>query len=200
MSRARATSRWGVGKSDLLKDPERLRAGLEETIEEERKGLRGDPERETKAWLEKLAETDRKRSGFQDMAVEGLITFDELRAKLAALEETRETAQRELEAFDKRREKIEELEHDRDALLESYASLVPEALDALTPEERHRIYKMLRLNVIMYADGLVEIAGAFTGLLEANRSNSVKTESTSSSTATSRTSRCRAPGPTSAWR
>jgi site-specific DNA recombinase len=147
--------------SNLLKDPERLRAGLEETIEEERKGLRGDPERETKVWLEKLAETDRKRSGFQDMAAEGLITFDELRAKLATLEETRKTAQREVEVLDKRREKIEELEHDCDALLESYASLVPEVLDALTPEERHRVYKMLRLRVILRPDAPVEVSGSF---------------------------------------
>ena len=148
--------------SDLLKDPERLRAGLEETIEEERRGLRGDPERDTKVWLEKLAETDHKRSGFQDMAAEGLITFDELRAKLAVLEETRETAQRELEALDNRREKIEELEHDRDALLESYVSLVPEALNALTSEERHRIYKMLRLRVILRPDAPLEVSGSFS--------------------------------------
>ena len=148
--------------SDLLKDPERLRAGLEETIEEERKGVRGDPEKETKVWLEKLAETDHKRSGYQDMPAEGLIIFDELRVKLAVLEETRETAQRELEALDNRREKIEELEHDRDAVLESYVALVPESLDALTPEERHRIYKMLRLRVILRPDAPLEVSGSFS--------------------------------------
>jgi hypothetical protein len=42
--------------------------------------------------------------------------------------------------------------------------MVPEALDDLTSEERHRVYKMMRLNVIMYADGLVEVTGAFGGL------------------------------------
>jgi hypothetical protein len=46
-----------------------------------------------------------------------------------------------------RRERIEHLEQDANALLEHYASMVPEALDVLTPEERHRIYKMMRLNV-----------------------------------------------------
>ena len=40
--------------SSLLKDPERLRAGLENLIDQERAGMRGDPERETSAWLEKL--------------------------------------------------------------------------------------------------------------------------------------------------
>ena len=38
-----------------------------------------DPEREAKAWLEKLAEVDRKRARYQEMAVEELITLDELR-------------------------------------------------------------------------------------------------------------------------
>src|SRR5215216_5446334 len=66
--------------------------------------------------------------------------------------------------------------------------MVPEALNILAPEERHRIYKMLRLNAIMYADGVVEIAGTFTGLLDVKPSNSVKTGSTSSSTVTSPTS------------
>ena len=82
------TQVWKV-VSGIFGDPDRLRADLEKMIELECEGLRGDPDREAKAWLEKLAEIDRKRSGFQDMAAEGLITFDELRAKLAALDETR---------------------------------------------------------------------------------------------------------------
>jgi hypothetical protein len=72
--------------------------------------------------------------------------------------------------------------------------VVPEALDELTSEERHRVYKMMRLNVVMYADGLVEVTGAFGGLLDTSGVVSVKTESTSSSTVTSRTSPRRGSG------
>jgi hypothetical protein len=54
--------------SGLLKDPERLRAGLDEMIEQERQGARGDPEAETRLWLDKLAEVDRKRARYQEMA------------------------------------------------------------------------------------------------------------------------------------
>jgi cytosine/adenosine deaminase-related metal-dependent hydrolase len=43
---------------------------------------------------------------------------DELRAKLAALEETRETAERELDALRRRTERLEGLERDRDGLIE----------------------------------------------------------------------------------
>jgi hypothetical protein len=93
------------------------------------------------------------------------------------------------------------LEQDANALLEHYASMILEALDGLTPEERHRVYKMMRLKVTMYADGLAEVAGAFDGLLDTQGVVSVKKESTSSSTATNRTSPLPAPGFTSStWR
>jgi hypothetical protein len=184
---------WGF-VSHLLKTPDLLQAGLERLIEEERRGARGNPNREAEAWAKALLEVERKRSAYQDQQAEGLITLDELRTKLAALEEARTVARRELDALKERRERIEHLEQDANVLLEHYASMVPEALDDLTSEERHRVYKMMRLNVVMYADGLVEVAGALGGLLDTSRVVSVKGESTSSSTATNLTSPRRGSG------
>jgi len=60
-------------------------------------------------------------------------------------------------------EHLAELEHDRDALLERYAGAVPEDLDALTSEERHQLYKILRLTVVSNADRSLDIAGALGG-------------------------------------
>jgi hypothetical protein len=68
-----------------------------------------------------------------------------------ALEETRTVAKRELEALKSRREEVEELERDRDILLESYAGMVPEGLEEFGPEERRWVYKLIRLNVF-FAD------------------------------------------------
>ena len=147
--------------SGLLKDPERLREGLERMIGEERKDIGGDPDREARVWLEKLAEADRKRSGFQDMAAEGLITFDELRAKLADLEEIREFARQELEALEGRQACLRDLERSADTLLEHYADMVPEALNKLVPEERNHIYKMLRLVVRVQPSAILEVNGTF---------------------------------------
>ena len=84
-----------------------------------------------------------------------------MRSKLAALEETRKTARRELKALSRRREKIEELERDKNALLESYVDMVPEGLDTLTLEERHRLYKMLRLRVVLGPGTPPEVSGTF---------------------------------------
>ena len=167
--------------SGLLRDPERLRIGLEEMIERERAGSRGDPEREIAFWLEKAAEADRKRSGFQDMAAEGLITLDELRAKLAGLVETRKAAEAEMEHLRGRLERVEALERDRDALLDGYAALMPEDLQELGPEERRQIYAMLRLRVVVDINGDM----AMTGIIRTEKTL-CKTRPTRPSTTSSR--------------
>jgi site-specific DNA recombinase len=149
---------WRV-VSDLMRDPEQLRADLERMLEQERQSMRGYPEKEAETWLHKLSEADRKRSGFQDLAAEGLITIVELRGKLAELEETRQTAEKELEKLKQHQRYLEELERDKDAVLEAYAQMAPQALDALTAEERHQLYKMLRVRVTACADGPLEITG-----------------------------------------
>lgn len=143
----------------LLKDPERLRWGLASLVEEEHKGLKGDPSREAKIWTEKIAESGRKRCRFQEMVAEGLMTLDELRAKLHSLEEGRGVAERELELLQRRWYRIAELQCEADTIMAHYAGMVPEALENLTPQERHHVYKMLRLEALSYPDGILEITG-----------------------------------------
>jgi site-specific DNA recombinase len=145
--------------SGILKGPERLRTGLDRMIEEERDSTHGDPDTQSERWLEEIAEAGRRRARYQEMAAEGLIDFDELRACLAALEETRETAEAELHALRRRTEHLAELERDRDSLLESYAGMVPEALDTLTPGERQQVYRMIGLEARLGLDGTLEITG-----------------------------------------
>ena len=59
---------------------------------EREKETRGDPEPEAKAWAVTLSEVERKRDRYQEIFAAGAMTLDELRSKLDALEETRETA------------------------------------------------------------------------------------------------------------
>jgi site-specific DNA recombinase len=153
------TAVWGF-VSELLKDPERLRAGLDEMIEQERAGAGPDPEQERQAWLGKLADADRRRGAYQDQQAAGLMTLDELRAKITALDEAREIARLELAALRTRQQRLEELEHDRDALMDRYAAMVPEALDQLTGEGRSTLYRMLRLQVVPTPGGFA-LSGAF---------------------------------------
>jgi hypothetical protein len=68
----------------LLTDPHRLRRGLDAMIEEKRRGLRGDPDREARLWLQRIADADRQRTRAQDLAIEGLLSPEELRSKLSS--------------------------------------------------------------------------------------------------------------------
>jgi hypothetical protein len=54
---------------------------------------------------------------------------------------------------------LELLEH---GLLAKYAGMMPDALDDLTPEERRRVYKMLRLNVLAYLDETLDVSVTLT--------------------------------------
>jgi Recombinase zinc beta ribbon domain len=150
--------------SGLLKDPERIRAGMEALIERERDAGIRRPDEEAATWAQKLEECDRLRSAYQDQQAVGLMTLEELGSKLKGLEEARRLAQAELAGVQARERRIEELERDRDALLKSWAGAVPEALDKLSGEERNKVYRMLRLEVTPSTDGF-DVMGALGGIL-----------------------------------
>src|SRR5215213_8924635 len=122
--------------SDLMKDPEQLRGDIDRMIELEKNGSHGDPKCEEKVWL------------------------DELGTALSEVEETRKSIERELRSVKSRLERVEQLERDRDALREDYFGIAPDALDSLTPEERHHFYKLVRLRVIIYPNCDLEISWA----------------------------------------
>jgi Recombinase zinc beta ribbon domain len=155
--------------SYLMKDPTELNKDLERMIELEKRGAHGNPERESKVWLDKLAEVDAERRGYLKLAARSSMTEAELDQALADLEETRATAESELAALHNRQEAIAKLERDKESLLEYYAAIAPEALDSLAPEERHQLYKMLRLDVVVRLDVNLEVSGVFgEGLLVSN--------------------------------
>ena len=128
-------------------------------IEQERRAAHGDPAIETERWLGQLSEASRKRIRYQEMAAEGLIDFEELRTRLYALEELRNTAERELYALRHHTERLERLERSRDNLLESYVGYVPKAIDTLGSEDRHRVYKIIVMKAYLTRDGSVELSG-----------------------------------------
>jgi hypothetical protein len=63
-------------------------------------------------------------------------------------------------------ERLEDLNRDRDALLERYANVTGEALDELSAEERNKLYKMLKLRVVLGDDGTPEVSGVLCEDLE----------------------------------
>jgi site-specific DNA recombinase len=159
---------------ELLLQPERLRAGLRRYAERERElAARRDPEQEAKAWLERIAAADRQRAKYQEMAAEELITFNELRERLEGLEEAKKTAHGELESISLHRQRLEELERSAEDLVRQYAAIVPESLDAISPEEKHQIYKTLKMRVLVNVEGTVTAETVLGEVTETDQ-NSVK--------------------------
>ena len=146
--------------SDLLADPDKVRAGMKALIEQERASGPGDSVKQAELWTQKFAECSRLRKAYQDQQAAGLMTLEELRERLEELESTRRLAQTELEVWAERRARVKELEEDRDTLLERMAETVPSALDALTGEERNNLYRMLSLEVTPSNEGY-EVSGTF---------------------------------------
>jgi len=146
--------------SDLMKDPEQLRGDIERMIELEKNGSYGEPQQEEKAWLDKLAEVNQMRRGYQEQAAKGYMTFDEFGAALSDLEETRKSVERELQIVRSRLEHVKQLERDKDALRDDYFGIAPEALGSLMPEERHDFYKLVRLRVVIYPNCDLEFSWA----------------------------------------
>lgn len=107
---------------------------------------------------DQIAGLDRKISRAQDLAIEGLISYDDLRERLVVMKRDKEAAARELE---KQKEHIEELKSHRRYLLDRYAEGLAWNFRYFPPDERHRIYKKLGLTVHVGPDGTLEIEGTF---------------------------------------
>ena len=139
--------------SGLLKDPDRIRAGIEKLIEQERDFGHENSEQEVELWTRQVAECARLRRAYQDQQAAGCMTLEELEEKLKELEDKRRIAEAGLETVRIREQREEELEADRDALLEYMAETVPEGLESLTGEERNEVYRMLKLEITPEPEG-----------------------------------------------
>ena len=131
---------------------------MELLIEEERTSQAQNPEHEAELWKTKGR---RLCPAAQRLPGPACCRADELgRARLQAqgFRQYLQDSGAELAALKDHRRRVQDLEQDRDALLESMAEMVPEALDSLTSEEKSRIYRMLRLEVTPTTEGTMSAA------------------------------------------
>ena len=174
-----------VGK--VLRDPRRLWAAFDALIQREREAMMGaDPERDERAWAQKLAELDATRARMQDLAVEGLLSADELRDRLARSEEQRKTAQKELEAARSRGKRIADLKRDRLGVFFYWQRLERAGIMGACGGKQHRLYKRMGLRLEINASGDLRATGnLLPGLSEEDEEDggALQTVSTSSLTA-----------------
>jgi hypothetical protein len=147
---------------DLIRRPEIMLEQIEREIES-REQAASSAARDAAMYQEQLRRIEQKRSGFQDMAAEGLITFAELRSKLDALQREGERSQEALEALTEPERVAKELS-EIPARVEDYIAELPQLIHE-DPERRSEylkdIYRKLSLSVIAHKDDTLTISGAF---------------------------------------
>ncbi|MBV9454143.1 MAG: zinc ribbon domain-containing protein [Rubrobacter sp.] len=137
--------------SEILTNPYRLTQGLEKMLESERQPApRGADEA---SWLKRIADINTKQERLLNLHLDGDVTTEQFRAKRAELEDARIAAKDQLEAARSRLMRLKDIKCSKEALISQYASLVPQGLAELSPEEKNRVYKMMCLRVFAYRDG-----------------------------------------------
>jgi site-specific DNA recombinase len=147
---------------DLIRRPEIMLEHVEREIETQKAEV-ADSAAHRAMWQEQLQKIERKRSGFQDMAAEGLLTFAELRTKLDALEREADRARKEFASLSEPQRAIQELEV-IPVTVEQYIAELPEIIRS-DPEHKSahlkEIYRKLNLEVVARKNGELIITGAF---------------------------------------
>ncbi len=147
----------------VLSDPDTIRRGLDALARRDAEETRKDPKLTVATLTEKLAENARLRRAYQDQQAAGLMTLEELAARLEELEANRNALEAELASLEHSRQKAEELERDRNAALVSLSATIPEALENLTGEEINTVYRKLRLR-LMPREGGYDATGILCSL------------------------------------
>jgi hypothetical protein len=147
-----------------------LRRGLNQMLAKEHSPSSLDAEKEEKQWTKKLSNIECQKDRLLDLYLDQGVEKERYEIKRLELERAAKTVQAELGRIRNRQSRIRQLERDRDALLETYTRMVPTHIDGLSPEERHRIYKMMNLSLLGHRDGSLEISWAYDGG-QSHRSN-----------------------------
>jgi site-specific DNA recombinase len=137
----------------VLSDPDTIQRGLDSLIQRETEEVREDPEQVVETLAERLSQNSYLRRAYQDQQAEGLMTLEELAERLEELEDTRKVLEADLVSLERSQQKARELDNDRDSVVASLASSIPDALDSLTGEEINTVYRKLRLRLIPSEDG-----------------------------------------------
>jgi phage host-nuclease inhibitor protein Gam len=116
-----------------------MERNMRELVERERR-LDGGILREERRWLEVLADADAKRARFQHAYAEGAMPLEDLKTRTSEVDDACRLARAELTQAKTRQERLRALEADADAVVSLYSAMVPQSLEAMTPEERHRLY------------------------------------------------------------
>jgi chromosome segregation ATPase len=94
-----------------------------------------------------MAEIDRKRAVYQDLAADDLMEREELRAKLDALSRQKAAAKEGLNELEERLRKVREIKLSREKIFARYRDVASEALEKVDGKKRRAVYNALGVTV-----------------------------------------------------
>jgi ribosomal protein L34E len=145
----------------FLSHPERVMAEYDRYLACRRAQLRGDSGEEAREITERLEKLERRRSGYLDLAADGDMRREELRRKLADVDEHREATWKALREARDRQETIQKLRQDREMVLGQFSAMRGMDLRNISPENRRRVLQALRIRAEVGKGGNVRISGVF---------------------------------------
>ena len=90
------------------------------------------------------------------------MTLEDLKTRTYEIDDACRLANSELTEAKARQERMRTVEADAEAVVSLYSSIVPQSLEGMTPEERHRLYRLLHLSVRVNPDGRMDVTGGLT--------------------------------------
>lgn len=117
-----------------------------------------NPDEDAIGWLRVVGECDRKRAAYQDQQAAGYMTLEELGSKLAELNASKTTAQRELDRAQEGRRRVDELDATKATLLTTYKDVLAyDGVMYLPWEVRRELYEAMRLEIAVPKDGPIRV-------------------------------------------
>lgn len=146
--------------SSLLSDPDVMERGIRAMIDSEKRVVK-DPSSELKSLLKRRTKLEDGRTAVEDAYLEGIISGERTKARLARIDEDISTVEEKMRSIRERAKRVDALEAQGESLLDVYKRATPERLAALSPEQRHDIYTIIRLKVDVPMDAVMSARWLF---------------------------------------
>ena len=146
----------------LIANPHRLQKAYAEERERRAKAPREDPAKEARTLAEEMARLEARRSNLIDLAADGTISREDLRAKLAETDARRREAEEALQEAADRRDSMDALRRELSYLFLRFDQIRTEELRFLHPEDKRRILMASRTMAEMTAKGPLGSPGCWT--------------------------------------
>ena len=145
---------WQAVRSAVT-EPDRLESALAEVSKDKRQ--EGDTARLERV-LARLSEIERRRDALIDLALDGPLSKEELRGRLAPLDEDLARLRSEADTLTSRQEREGNVTRDARMVLRALKEVAPQALDDLDGEGRRELYRDIRLKVLSERDGSLRLS------------------------------------------